>query len=117
MLRDSIGEQQKRQQEMSKALTEWDKMECAANAKQTQGVVAREEKTVLEQRSDRQKADKLSKFNGRHRRKCEFLLFLLLLGSSKTLFRDVSNENPIARHSFVSDYHLFLVVFALFRHR
>lgn len=93
-MRDSIDAQQKRQQETTKAATEWEKMECVANGKQTQGVVEREEKTVLERRSDRQKADNLSKFNSRQRRKCEF--FWDFGGFFK---RRLLNESSISRHS------------------
>lgn len=68
LLCTSIGEQQKRQREASKATDDRQKVECAANAKQMQAIVKREQKTEVERRLDRQKADDLSKSNSRLRR-------------------------------------------------
>lgn len=72
MLRDTIDEQQKQQQETNKALTEYQKSESVVNRKQMQTIVEREQKTELERRSDRRKADNLSKFNNRHRRESKY---------------------------------------------
>lgn len=68
LLCSSIGAQQRRQQEADKAAADSQKVECAANAKQTRGVVEREHKMELERRLDRQKADNVSKSNSRQRR-------------------------------------------------
>lgn len=68
LLCTSIGEQQKRQREANKATDDRQKVECAANAKQMQAIVKREQKAEVERRLDRQIADDLSKSNSRLRR-------------------------------------------------
>lgn len=98
MLRDTIDEQQKRQQETNKALTEYQKSDCVVNRKQMQTIVEREQITELERRSDRRKADNLSKFNNRHRRESKYWTLYYQSNTHRIIFESIPYSIAYRHH-------------------
>lgn len=63
ILQLDIDEKERSKRELTRKLLELEKHECEANTKQMQEVIEKEQKLLLEQRRDRQKADSVAKSN------------------------------------------------------